>query len=172
VLLPGADGMTGALIVRQGESENTLDAPFASAAAGADGKPRLLTADPAAVRSQFAAVLRALPAAPASYTVYFVFGRDELTDDSRQAIKPLLEEVTRRPAPEIAVTGHADQAGPDAVNDALSRRRAERVRDMLVELGIPATRITVAGRGAREPAVRGLPGQSDPRNRRVEISVR
>jgi len=65
-----------------------------------------------------------------------------------------------------------DRVGSVPHNDALSLRRAERVRDELVKLGIPRARISVAGRGAREPEVRTATQVSEPRNRRVEINVR
>jgi outer membrane protein OmpA-like peptidoglycan-associated protein len=54
----------------------------------------------------------------------------------------------------------------------LSLRRAERCRDELIKLGIPKVRISVAGRGEREPEVPTADEVAEPRNRRVEISVR
>ena len=57
-------------------------------------------------------------------------------------------------------------------NDALSLRRAERCRDELDEARDPKVRISVAGRGEREPEVPTADEVAEPRNRRVEISVR
>ena len=171
VLLPGSDGQTGAVVVRQRGEEAVLDTPYATARAGIGGSIEVATSDAAAVRSEFASTLQALPPAPTSFVVYFVFGQDELTDESRKSIAPLLEDMARRPAAEITVVGHADQVGAERVNDALSLRRAERVKEMLVQLGVPAERIATAGRGAREPLVRAAAGV-EPRNRRAEISVR
>lgn len=170
VLLPGSDGTTGAVVVRRGKQETVLDSAYATA--GADGKLQAGHADPTAVREQFAAALKALPDARASFNVYFVFGQDELTEESRKAIGPVLQDFARRPAPEITVVGHADQIGTERVNDVLSLRRAERVKDMLIQLGVPAERIVAAGRGSREPLVRRADGAGEPLNRRVEISVR
>jgi OOP family OmpA-OmpF porin len=172
VLLPGSDGATGAVEVRQGSHAAVLDRGYAAASAGSDGALQVGQADPASTRAEFAAALSALPPAPLSFVVYFTFGQDELTEESRKALAPILEDVARRPAPEITVTGHADQVGAERINDALSQRRAERVRDMLVQRGIPASRITAAGRGAREPLVRGTEGIAEARNRRAEISIR
>lgn len=172
VLLPSPEGQAGALVVKQGGYEVLLDAPYESAAAGADGALAVEPADPAAVREQFAAALDALPPAALSYTVFFVFGQDELTEESRKAIVPLLDDIAARPAPEITVIGHADQVGAEHVNDALSRERAERVRQMLVQRGVPASSIVAVGRGSREPLVRAPVGVAEPRNRRAEISIR
>jgi outer membrane protein OmpA-like peptidoglycan-associated protein len=172
ILLQSSDGSVGAVDVRQGTQSALLDAPYASAGAGGDGTLSVVQADAAATREQFAAALAALPPAPVSYTVFFVFGQDELTDESRKAFAPVLDDVARRPAPEITVTGHADQVGAERINDALSLRRAERVKEMLVQRGVSAQRVTAAGRGAREPLVRGTDGTAEARNRRVEISIR
>ena len=171
VLLPGGDGETGALVVVQGGQKAVLDSGYATARAGPGGSLEVGKADPAEVRAEFASALQALPAAPTSFVVYFVFGQDELTEESRKAIAPVLQDVASRPAPEITVTGHADQVGAERVNDALSLRRADRVKEMLVQLGVPAGRIVTAGRGSREPLVRGTEA-AEARNRRAEISVR
>lgn len=172
VLLPGSDGTTGAVVIRRGEQESVLDNAYATGAVGPDGKLQTGYSDPAAVRQQFADALKALPAAIASFTVYFIFGQDELTDESRSLVDSVLQDFARRPAADITVTGHADQTGTDAINDPLSLRRAERIRDMLVKLGVPIERIVTAARGSREPLVRGGDAAAGALNRRVEISVR
>ena len=149
-----------------------LDKPYAAARAGPAGTPAVGEADAASVAREFKAVLASLPPEPASFIVYFVFGQDELTEESRKALAPVLDEMARRPAPEITLIGHADQVGSEHVNDALSLKRAERVKQMLVQRGVAADRITAVGRGSREPLVRTVEGTSELRNRRVEIGVR
>ena len=172
ILLPGSDGNAGAVIVQQGGRTMTLDKEYASAGASAAGTLEVSQADPATVRAEFADVLNALPPAPVSFIVYFVFGQDELTEESRKEFGPVLQDMARRQAPEITVIGHADQAGPERINDTLSIRRAERVKEMLVQRGVRADRVSAVGRGSREPAVRAPEGVAEARNRRVEISIR
>jgi OOP family OmpA-OmpF porin len=172
ILLPGSDGTVGAVIVQQGGQSATLDREYAAARASAGGTLEVSQADPAAIRAQFADALGALPPVPVSFIVYFVFGQDELTEESRKELGPVLQDMARRQAPEITVIGHADQAGPERINDTLATRRAERVKEMLVQRGVRADRINAVGRGSREPAVRAPEGVPEARNRRVEISVR
>ena len=172
VLLPGGDGKTGALLVKQGGSEARLDTPYATAGGSADGTLAVTHVERAQVEHEFGDVLKALPPAPLSYIVYFVLGNDELTEESRKELGPVLEDIARRPAPEVAAIGHADQTGPERVNETLALRRAERVRDLLVQRGVAAERITVVGRGSREPAIGTAQGVAEARNRRVEVSVR
>ena len=72
----------------------------------------------------------------------------------------------------VKVVGHTDNTGSDAINEPLSLRRAESVRNYLVDRGIHADRIEVAGRGSREPVVANDNAEDRARNRRVEIFLR
>lgn len=172
VLLPHADGTTGAVVVKQGNQEVVLDTPYASAQSGSNGAPTTGRESEESVRKQFGAALAAQPPAPVSFTVYFLIGSDEFTEESKATVNALLAEMARRPSPEIAVIGHTDRLGTDQTNDALSLQRAQRVKEMLIQRGVPAERISVAGRGEREPLVPTADEVAEPRNRRVEINVR
>ena len=59
-----------------------------------------------------------------------------------------------------------------AANDALSAKRAQAVREQLAGEGVPVEKMEVAGRGEREPLVPTADEVDEPRNRRVEISIR
>ena len=68
--------------------------------------------------------------------------------------------------------GHTDTVGADTFNDRLSLARAQRMRELIVGMGIPSERIEAAGRGKRELLVPTGDNVAEPRNRRVEINVR
>ena len=172
VLLPDADGRTGAVTVTTPSGTVVLDRPYAGADVFAEGRIERREEDAAAVQKRYAAALGARPPAPISFTVYFVFGRDELTAESIAQFDRIKAELAVRPAPEVVVIGHTDRVGAVAYNDALSLKRAETVRDVLVGAGIPGGQISTAGRGEREPAVPTTDEVAEPRNRRVEITVR
>jgi outer membrane protein OmpA-like peptidoglycan-associated protein len=158
--------------VESGGKQAVLDQPYAAARVKEAGRvePAVVTQEEA--RQAFGPALAAQPARPASFVLYFLEGRDELTPESKQVVGTILTEITKRPAPEIVVIGHTDRVGPVPYNDTLSLRRAERVRDELVKAGVAADRILVAGRGEREPLVPTADEVAEPRNRRVEINVR
>ena len=172
VLLPGQDGTTGAVSVSEGAAERVLDAPYAAAQIREPGRIDAEVSSADAVNREFGEALAALPPRPVSFLLYFVEGRDQLTPESQQVLQQVFAEIALRPAPEVVVIGHTDRVGAVAYNDTLSLRRAERVRDDLVRLGVPADRIRTAGRGEREPLVQTDDEVAEPRNRRVEISVR
>jgi outer membrane protein OmpA-like peptidoglycan-associated protein len=171
VLLPDKDGKVGKVLVQNPKGETVLDSAYAAARTSGSGLQRN-AASQSEVKDVFGATLTAMPPRPISFTLYFESGTDEFTEQSKQEVKRVIAEMARRQAPEITVIGHTDQVGPDPTNDPLSLQRAERVKSILVGMGISPERILTAGRGRREPLVRTAEGVSEPRNRRVEISVR
>lgn len=171
-VLPAPDGHVGAIAVEHAGERRVIDSAYGSQQLKADGslEPRQLTESE--VRARFGSTLDALPAAPAMFTLYFLEGSDELTPRSKVELDHVFAEIGRRPLPDIVVIGHTDTIGAKRYNDRLSLARAERLRDMLVERGIPAGRIQARGRGERELLVPTDDEVREPRNRRVEINVR
>ncbi|WP_343622234.1 OmpA family protein [Roseateles puraquae] len=91
--------------------------------------------------------------------------------DIKPQMRPVLDEVSRNLDPNVRLTivGHTDSTGSDAINDPLSRERAMAVRDYLSSRGVAASRVTVAGRGSREPVANNDTDSGRAANRRVEI---
>ena len=172
VVVPSSDGHVGKIVVTSGTETRVIDTAYGAQRLEADGSlvPVRLSAE--TVRRDFGATLDALPGKPASFTLYFLEGRDELTAESKGELQKVFAELRQRPLPDIAVIGHTDTVGGLSYNDRLSLARAERMRMMMVEMGIPAERIQAAGRGKRELLVPTEDNVGEPRNRRVEISVR
>jgi outer membrane protein OmpA-like peptidoglycan-associated protein len=171
-VLPAPDGHIGKIVVYENGERRVVDTAYGAQRLGADGKLQAVSLTASQVRESFGATLAALPAPPTTFTLYFLEGRDELTTDSRGELDKVIGDIKRRPLPDIVVIGHTDTVGSPDFNDKLSYARAERARDMLVEMGLPPDRISVAGRGKRELLVGTEDGVSEPRNRRVEINVR
>jgi outer membrane protein OmpA-like peptidoglycan-associated protein len=70
------------------------------------------------------------------------------------------------------VTGHTDTTGNARTNVELGLRRANVVRSMLVRTGLSTLMIDVRSHGEAELLVPTGDNVSEPRNRRVEITVR
>ena len=169
VVLPGPDGKVGTVVVQRGDTRQVLDQPYAASRTGEAEVARLSDAE---VRENFGATLQALPARPTAFMLHFITGTDELTPESKAELQNVLAALKDRPAPDVLVIGHTDTVGEITTNDRLSAQRAETVKGFLVQIGIPAQRITTAGRGEREPLIRTADEVDEPRNRRVEINVR
>jgi outer membrane protein OmpA-like peptidoglycan-associated protein len=170
-VLPARDGHVGAIVVKSAQSERVINRAYG--AVRIEGMRQAdLNLDEAQIREIFGPTLDALPGTPASFTLYFLEGKDELTDESKAQLENVFAELKRRPLPDIVVIGHTDSVGSLEFNDQLSRARADRMREMLIQMGLPADRIQAAGRGKRELLVPTDDNVSEPRNRRVEINVR
>jgi outer membrane protein OmpA-like peptidoglycan-associated protein len=172
VVVPGPDGRTGRVTVTQGTATAVLDSAYAAARIREPGRVEIGRATEQEVRAVFGGALDAQPARPVSFTVFFVFGTDELTPESLRLVADISAEIARRAAAEVVVVGHTDRVGSAEQNDALSQQRAERVGRALRQAGVAGERIQVAGRGEREPLVPTGDEVAKPRNRRVEITVR
>jgi outer membrane protein OmpA-like peptidoglycan-associated protein len=171
ILLPEQDGRGTAVAVRQGGRQVVLDRPYAATELSwAD--PWAYRANAAEVEATFAAALAAQPSRAASFTLYFVEGSDELTEESKRIFESVFTDLKQRAVPDIVVVGHTDAVGSDPFNDGLARQRADRIRDTLIRRGIAPADIVAIGRGKRELLVPTASGIAEPRNRRVEIVVR
>src|SRR5512135_3258809 len=82
VLLPEKDGKAAALSVKQGEREVILDQPYAAASATPLG-PRAFRSSHEEVEAKFGSALAAQPSRASSFTLYFIEGKDEFTDESK-----------------------------------------------------------------------------------------
>jgi len=166
------DGHIGTVAVKRAGKELVLHGAYAASEIRSLGPPASATLNKAEIDRIFGGTLAAVPPPPTSYRLHFALGTDELTEESRQQIQRILSEIATRPVPDVMVIGHTDSLGPPEVNDRLSLQRAERVKRLMIEVGIAADRITVSGRGSRDQLVPTPDGVEEPRNRRVEIEVR
>lgn len=100
-------------------------------------------------------------------------------DTNRYDIKPNLRPILDRfagtlnqnPVTTVKIIGHTDSTGSDAINGPLSVNRAIATRDYLVARGVATHRISVDGRGSREPIADNNTVTGRSINRRVEIFV-
>lgn len=172
VLLPNADGSKSALVLKTKTGEQVIDQPYEALSVNKSGAISLDKESPESVRNRYGEALDAQPKRPTSYIVYFVTGKDEITPQSLAVVEKVKADLKTRKAPEIVVIGHTDRVGNVEGNDDLSLKRANVMRNILLANGITADRIETAGRGEREPLVPTDDEVSEPKNRRVEISVR
>jgi outer membrane protein OmpA-like peptidoglycan-associated protein len=171
VLLPEKDGKPTAVVVKQDGRETVLDQPYAAARQTSFGV-RAYTSTPEEVTSKFSAALGSQPQRAVTFTLYFIEGKDEFTEESKRVVEVIFAEIARRPVPDVIVVGHSDAVGSDQFNDALARQRAETVRAELIRRGVAAENIQPSGRGKRDLLIPTADGVAEPRNRRVEIFVR
>lgn len=109
--------------------------------------------------------------AASDFVVYFGFDRTNLTDKAQQTLDQVVQAVQSMGATALSVVGHADTVGSDGYNQVLSEKRARRVGEALVQRGIPANEMVLAGRGEHDLARQTGDNVREPLNRRVEITL-
>jgi outer membrane protein OmpA-like peptidoglycan-associated protein len=172
VVLPNAEGGgVGAITVEDGKTATTLDQPYATAEARA-GSTAPTAENQENISVIFRRAIAARPILPHHFRLYFIVGSPELTPESKIAYRAVFDDTKQRPVYEIEVIGFTDTVGDLPYNQALSLRRAAAVRDTLVRDGLDRQAISIAGRGKRDPLVPTADQTPEPRNRRVEITVR
>lgn len=83
--------------------------------------------------------------------VFFLYDSADLSDAARAVLQKNSEWLRRWVSTTITIEGHADSRGTNEYNLALAERRAGSVRDYLVSLGVPATRISIVSKGEEQP---------------------
>ncbi|MGY4879029.1 TolC family outer membrane protein [Vreelandella aquamarina] len=102
----------------------------------------------------------------------FAINSAELNAGSQQELMELADNIlSRSDLARVYITGHADTTGSDAINEPLSRRRAESVAAFLVSQGVNSALIQTEGFGSRQPVATNNTVEGRRLNRRVEITL-
>ena len=109
------------------------------------------------------------PVQAPSFMVFFDWDRSNLSQQALNTIQQAADAYKSKGSARITATGHTDTSGPANYNMALSLRRANAVKDALVRDGVPATAISVVGKGETDLLVPTGDGVREPQNRRVVI---
>jgi OOP family OmpA-OmpF porin len=173
VILPDADKTTGNVEVSNPSGSVTLETARASTLISVGQAPGAVTElSEDEIQRIFGPALAAQPPAPIQFTLYFRFDSEELTEESRQMVTEVLQVVKKYPVPRVTVVGHTDTTGSTESNIELGLRRANAVRTLLVDIGLDASAIDSASHGEAALLVPTADGVSEPRNRRVDVTVR
>lgn len=170
VLLPDADGSLGKVIVRGKGGEQVLSQAREGVSLNADQAPEIIAQE--RIDKDFGAAMLARPMQPRRFVLYFQSGGLELTPESQALMQKVREAVEERPAADISVIGHSDTVGKADLNEALALKRAQAIAAQLVEQGVKPLAMLVESHGERNLLVPTADETPEPRNRRVEISVR
>lgn len=169
-LLENADGSTGRVVYNSPRGDATLSR--AREAVALDDPARSFTLDEAQLQRDAGAAMAAQPLPARSFVLYFEAGDTQINAASRALLPQILQEVQRRPVPELSIIGHTDTVGSSEQNSALALRRAELVAQLLQEAASAARHVETTSHGEHNLLVPTADETPEPRNRRVEVTVR
>ena len=103
--------------------------------------------------------------------VLFATGKADLSASAKKSVGTLAEFLQENPNRNVLIEGHTDSVGADDYNLALSQRRADSVKDHLLENGVYAGRITAVGYGKKYPVASNDTAAGKAQNRRVDVVI-
>jgi len=101
----------------------------------------------------------------------FEFNSASPGEDAREYLDELAKALNDNPELRLKLVGHTDNVGSDKFNLRLSLERAQAFKTYLVERGVNASRVTVDGKGMREPLNDNKTPEKQALNRRVEMTI-
>lgn len=169
VLLPSPDGSVGKIAVQGTGGTQVLTQ--AMTGAGIDGGKPPFEVTQEQLTRDFGPAMAARPALPEQFMLYFDQG-SQLTAESQALLQRVLERARARTSLDISVIGHTDTQGSAETNESLALKRATTMAEQLKQLGLQDAVLTIESHGERNLLVKTPDDTAEPRNRRVEITLR
>lgn len=170
VLLENPDGSTGSVVVKGSKGEQVIDQARQGAALDGSSKPAAVAE--ADIQRDFGSAMAARPQLPERFLLYFVSGGAQLTPESQALLPKIVASAAQRPAVDVSIIGHTDTVGRAEQNEELALKRAQAIAEQIKAKGLKVHALSVESHGERNPLVKTADEVPEPRNRRVEISLR
>lgn len=173
VMIPDAGGAVGAIELKNRQGTAQLAASGqALTLADRNSPPAGRAIAEQELQAIFGEALAARPAPPKQFILYFQFDSPQLTPESNAMLAEVLTTVKERASRDIIVVGHTDRVGTPEYNQSLSLQRAKLVTEILLGKGVEPASIQTTSHGEGNPLVPTPDEVAEPRNRRVEVTIR
>ncbi|HEY9198003.1 MAG TPA: OmpA family protein [Gammaproteobacteria bacterium] len=108
-----------------------------------------------------------------SAAALFDFDKDTIKAEARPQLDEIADRVRSLSSVEsVSIVGHTDSVGSDAYNEDLSMRRANAVKNYMLDKGVDASVINTSGMGESQPTADNATSEGRAQNRRVEITLK
>jgi outer membrane protein OmpA-like peptidoglycan-associated protein len=104
-------------------------------------------------------------------TILFDTGKASLKTETVSVFVDIIRILNEYPNAKFTVEGHTDSVGSAKLNQSLSEKRANSVRDFLIKEGIASDRLRAIGYGEEKPIATNNTRAGRTQNRRVEINL-
>ena len=102
--------------------------------------------------------------------ILFATNKADLNATSKASLTQFAEVLKENRDMDIAIIGHTDTTGNDAINNPLSKNRAQSVSKFLKSQGVASAQIkTIDGQGSKNPVADNSTEEGRKQNRRVEV---
>ena len=174
VLLPDDAGQVGRITLSspQGTQELSRAGEAVRVSTAEPALPAPVVMDSAYITRVFGAALAARPGPPAHFVLYFEGDSDRLIAESQTRLAEVARSVVERRALAVSIVGHTDTVGTREYNFQLGLRRARRVQEAIRTQPVDQSIVRVDSHGEADPLVKTGDNVAEPRNRRVEVTVR
>ena len=102
-------------------------------------------------------------------TIYFAFDNSTIAGDYEEMLAAHAAYLSKNPALQVTIEGHADERGTPEYNIALGERRAQAVAKYLQALGVQADQISIVSYGEEKPLLLGQSEDVYAKNRRAVL---
>lgn len=106
-----------------------------------------------------------------TFSVQFPFDSSVVAPEYNAEIKDFAQSMKENPSQTAIISGHTDSTGNDEYNQKLSERRANTVKDAIIEEGVQAERLQAKGYGESKPIADNATKEGRQENRRVEAEI-
>ena len=107
----------------------------------------------------------------ASEDIHFNFDSTAILDSAQAILQEKAQYLNDNPDADAVIEGHCDERGTDAYNLALGERRADAVKDYLVNLGVDSERLSTISYGEERPIDPGKNEAAWAKNRRAHLYI-
>lgn len=172
VLLPEEDGTVGLVEVKGKQKSQVINTANTYTVVSASSPSNVKEMSSEEIEKRFTTVIKAQPAKPISFLLYFSSDSTRLVPKSKATLPAIFEKISKKQPCQIVIIGHTDRMGPRNYNINLSLKRASAIKKIIESADLEITRIDIYSYGENDPIIKTKDGVSEPLNRRVEITVR
>jgi outer membrane protein OmpA-like peptidoglycan-associated protein len=174
ILLPEGDEVSGQVTVVNTQGSQLLNRSWQSVEIGGplERPENPVVLDEAEVQDTFGGVMSAMPLQPAHYRLNFKLGSTELLPASQLLLPAIVKAIKERHPAQLIIVGHTDTVESAAYNYQLGLQRARTVSERLAALGAAPIRVEISSRGKTDLLIKTPDQTLEPRNRRVDVTIR